>query len=153
MDAQVLQAARESTVPGFAQDFFTDFEMLHQALIQNVAENWDTAQQYQFARARPHNLKEGNLVYKFDYTHLTDISPKLTPKWKGPYRLKSFVGNNTARLENIFTDREERTLVNLDHLKTANERRQILRKFWPPTQHQTSPAAAPSTSQTTELPN
>jgi hypothetical protein len=70
-------------------------------------------------------------VYKFDFTHLTDNSPKLTPKWEGPYKLKYFVGNNTARFENIFTGKEEGTIVNLDHLKTANARRQILRKFWP----------------------
>jgi hypothetical protein len=33
IDSQVLQAARESTVPGFAQNFVTDFEMLHRALL------------------------------------------------------------------------------------------------------------------------
>jgi hypothetical protein len=60
IDSQVLQAARESTVPGFAQNFVIDFEMLHRALIQNVAENRNTAQQYHFARARPHNLEGGH---------------------------------------------------------------------------------------------
>jgi hypothetical protein len=153
IDSQVLQAARESTVPGFALNFVTDFEMLHPALIQNVAENRDTAQQYQFARARPQDLKEGILVYKFDFTHLTDTSLKLTAKRKGPYKLKYIVENNAAHLENIFTGKEERTPVNLDHLKPAKQRRQILRKFWPPTEHQPSPAAASSTNQATELPN
>jgi hypothetical protein len=36
IDSQVLQAAGESTVPGFGQNFVTDFEMLHRALIQNI---------------------------------------------------------------------------------------------------------------------
>jgi hypothetical protein len=88
--------------------------------MQNVVENRDTARQYQFARARPHNLKARMLVYKFDQTHLTDVSPKFTPKYKGPYRMKYLVGNNVARLENIFTGREEPTLVNIDHLTAAN---------------------------------
>jgi hypothetical protein len=58
------------------------------ALACDVAENRDTAQQYQLNRARPHSLKKGFLVYKFDFTHLTDTSPKLTPKWKWSYKLK-----------------------------------------------------------------
>jgi hypothetical protein len=91
INSQVLQVARESTVPGFAQNFITDCDILHKALMQTVAENRDTARQYQFARAGPHNLKAGMLVYKFDQTHLTDVSPKLTPKYKGPYRVKYLV--------------------------------------------------------------
>jgi hypothetical protein len=153
IESQILQAVRESTVPGLAQNSITDFEMLHRALIQNVAENRDTAQHQQFVRAKSHNLKEGTLVYTFDFTHLTDISPKLTPKWKCPFRLEYFVGNNTARFEITFTGREEPTLVNLDYLKTAHERRQILRKFGPPTEHQISPAVAPSSRQTAKPPN
>jgi hypothetical protein len=84
VDANVLQAARQSTVPGFAQAFLADFEALCQAVAQNIAENKDTVQKHQFARARQHNFKEGDLLYKFDFTHLTDNSEKLKPKWKGP---------------------------------------------------------------------
>jgi hypothetical protein len=81
------------------------------------------------------------LVYKFDQTHVTNVSPKLTPKYKGPYRVKYLLGNNVARLENVFTGREEPNLINIDHLKTANDCRQLLRHLCPQTQQQTVPAS------------
>jgi hypothetical protein len=77
------------------------------------------------------------LVYKFDQTHLTNVSPKLTPRYKGPYRVKYLLGNNVARLEDVFTGREEPNLVNIDHLKSASERRHLR----PQTQQQTVPAS------------
>jgi hypothetical protein len=141
MDAQILQAVRESTVPGFAQNFLTDFHILHKALAQNQAENRDIARQHQFARARPHNLKAGMLVYKFDELHLTKVSPKLTRKYTGPFRVKYLLGNNVARLEDVFTGRELPNLVNIDHLKTASQRRQLLSHLRPQTQQQTVPAS------------
>jgi hypothetical protein len=53
VESQVLQAVREFTVPGFAQNFLTDFDILRKTLAQNQAENRDIARQHQFARARP----------------------------------------------------------------------------------------------------
>jgi hypothetical protein len=57
VDAQLLQAARESQVPHFAESFLGRFELLHQALALNLEENRLAAQKNQFARARQHNLK------------------------------------------------------------------------------------------------
>jgi hypothetical protein len=141
IDAQTLQAIRESTVPGFAQNFLTDFDILHRSLAQTQAENREIARQHQFALVRPHNLKPGMIVYKFDQTHLTNVSPKLSLKYSGPYRVKYLVGNNVARLEHVYTGREFPNLVNISHLKAANERHQLLRHLRPQTQQPTSPAS------------
>jgi hypothetical protein len=129
-------------VPGFAQNYLTDFDILHRSLAQTQAENREIARQHQFARARPHNLKPGMLVYKFDQMHLTNVSPKLSVKYTGPYRVKYLVGNNVARLEHVYTGKEFPNLVNISHLKAANERRQLLRHLRPQTQQPTSPASA-----------
>jgi hypothetical protein len=67
VDAQLLQAARESNMPHFVETFLRRFELLHQAVAENLAENKLTAQQNQFTRARQHNLKEGDLVYIRDF--------------------------------------------------------------------------------------
>jgi hypothetical protein len=141
IDAQTLQAVRESTVPGFAQNFLTDFDILHRSLTQTQAENREIARQHQLARARPHNIKPGMLVYKFDPTHLTNVSPKLSLKYSGPFRVKYLVGNNVARLEHVYTGKEFPNLVNISHLKAANERRQLLRHLRPQMQQSTSPAS------------
>jgi hypothetical protein len=141
IDAQTLKAVRESTVPGFAQNFLTDFDILHRSLAQTQAENREIARQHQFARARQHNLKPGMLVYKFDPTHLTKVSPKLSLKCSGPFRVKYLVGNNVARLEHVYTGREFPNLVNISHLKAAHERRQLLRHLRPQMQQSTSPAS------------
>jgi hypothetical protein len=62
VDAQVLQAAREYNVPDFTRAFLGDFETLHQSIAPNIVENKETARKHQFARARQHHLKEGDLV-------------------------------------------------------------------------------------------
>jgi hypothetical protein len=156
IEAHILQAVRESTVPGFAQNFLTDFDILHRALAQNQAENCDIARQHQFVRARPHNLKPGMLVYKFDQMHLTNVSPKLTLKYTGPLRLKYILCNNVARLESVFTGKKVPNLVNIDHLKAASERRQLLRHLRPQTQQQIPPASElvsnPSQGDTSDQP-
>jgi hypothetical protein len=82
-----LQAARQSQVPHFAESFLGRFELLHQALALNLEENRLAAQENQFARARQHNLKAGDLVYKRDFSRQDDVSQKLKPAWKGPYRI------------------------------------------------------------------
>jgi hypothetical protein len=74
-------------VPHFAESFLGRFELLHQAVAQNLAENRLAAQQNQFARARQHNLKEGDLVYKRDFSKFDDASKKLKPAFKGPYKI------------------------------------------------------------------
>jgi hypothetical protein len=81
------------------------------------------------------------LVYKFDPTHLTNVSPKLSLKYSGPFRVKYLVGNNVARLEHVYTGREFPNLVNISHLKAAHERRQLLRHLRPQMQQSTSSAS------------
>jgi hypothetical protein len=74
VDAQLLQAARESNVPHFAESFLGRFELLHQAVAENISDSRLQAQQNQFKRAREHNLKEGYLVYKKDFSNFDDAS-------------------------------------------------------------------------------
>jgi hypothetical protein len=152
VDAQLLQAARESKVPHFAESFLGRFELLHQAVAQNLAENRLAAQQNQFARARQHNLKEGDLVYQTDFSQYDDASNKLKPAWKGPFKILQIIGDHNARLLNILTGKEERNLVNLDHVRTATQRRQILHQYWQETQRQALPSNPPSTSREAEQP-
>jgi hypothetical protein len=92
VDAQLLQAARQSQVPHFAESFLGRFELLHQAVAQNLEESRLAAQQNQFARARQHNLKAGDLVYKRDFSHFYDVSKKLKPAFKGPFKILYTVG-------------------------------------------------------------
>lgn len=62
------------------------------------------------------------------------------------------MGQNNARLENVLTGRGVKVLVNLNHLKTARERPKLLRKYWPHTLNQTSPAETnPSNDQEMKL--
>jgi hypothetical protein len=70
---------------------------------ENIADSRLKAQQNQFARAREHNLKEGDLVYKKDFSNFDDVSKKLKPAWKGPYKILRIVGDHNARLLNIVT--------------------------------------------------
>jgi hypothetical protein len=71
-----------------------------------------------------------------DFSRLADTNQKLKPAWKGQFRLLYIVGDHNARLENILTGKQEKVLVNLDHLNLARNRREILRKYWPQTGHQ-----------------
>jgi hypothetical protein len=108
VDAQLLQAARQSKVPHFAESFLGRFELLHQAVAQNLAENRLAAQQNQFARARQHKLKTGDLVYKRDFSNFDDASKKLKPAWKGPFKILQTVGDHNVRLLNIVTGKREK---------------------------------------------
>jgi hypothetical protein len=81
------------------------------------------------------------LVYKFEQTHLTDVSPKLSLKYSGPFRLKYLLGNNVARLEHVYTGKEFPNLVNISHLKATHERRQLLSHLRPQRQQPTSSAS------------
>jgi hypothetical protein len=152
VDAQLLQAARQAQVPHFAESFLGRFELLHQAVALNLEENRLAAQQTQFARARQHNLKAGDLVHKTDFSHSDDVRKKLKPAWKGPFKILYTVGDNNARLENILTGKQEKVLVNFDHLKRSAERRQILRQYWQETERQAVPDPAPSTRREAEQP-
>jgi hypothetical protein len=152
VDVQLLQAARQSQVPHFAESFLGRFELLHQAVAQNLEESRLAAQQNQFARARQHNLKAGDLVYKRDFSNFDDVSKKLKPAWKGPYKILYTVGDHNARFQNIATGKTEKNLVNFDHLRTAKQRRQILHQYWQETQRQATQDDAPSISRETEHP-
>jgi hypothetical protein len=152
LDAQLLQAARESNVPHFAETFLGRFELLHHAVAENLAENRLKAQQNQFARVRQHILKEGDLVYKKYFSNFDDASKKLKPAWKGPFKILRIIGDHSARLLNILTRKEEKNLVNLDHVRTATQRRQILHQYWQVTQRQALPSSPPSTSREAEQP-
>jgi hypothetical protein len=59
VDMQVLEVARRSNMPGVSEMFLDNFQMLHEAITQNVLENTEVAEKHRFARAREHNLKEG----------------------------------------------------------------------------------------------
>jgi hypothetical protein len=152
VDAQLLQAARQSQVPHFAESFLGRFELLHQAVAQNLEESRLAAQQNQFARARQHNLKTGDFVYKRDFSHFDDVSKNLKPAWKGPFKILYTVGDQNARLQNIATGKTEKNLINFDHLKSARERRQILHQYWQETQRQATRDDAPSIRREAERP-
>jgi hypothetical protein len=79
VDAQLLQAARQSQVPYFAESFLGRLELLHQALALNFEENKLAAQKNQFARARQHNSKAEDLVLCWDFWRQDAVSQKLKP--------------------------------------------------------------------------
>lgn len=47
--ARVLEAARKSGVPAFSETFMDSFEIMHDAITQDVLENSEIAQKHQFA--------------------------------------------------------------------------------------------------------
>jgi hypothetical protein len=148
----LLQAAKESNVPHFAETFLGRFELLHQAVAENLADSRLNAQQNQFARAIQHNLKEWDLVYKKDFSNFDDVSKKLKPAFKGPFKVLYLVGEQNARLQNLVTGEIDKNLTNCDHLKLARERRQILHRYWQQTQNQALPSNPSSTSREAEQP-
>jgi hypothetical protein len=126
--------------------------LLHQALALNLEENRLAAQKNQFARARQYDLKVGDLVYERDFSHSDEVSKKLKPSCKGPFRILYTVGDNNARLESILTGKQEKVLVNMNQLKRAHQRRQTLRQYWQETERQALPDPASSPSPATEQP-
>jgi hypothetical protein len=73
--------------------------------------------------------------------HHHSAGQKLRPRFTGPWRIQSFCGNNAVRLVNILTGVEEPTLVNVNYLKSARDRRHILAKYWPKQNAETTEAA------------
>jgi hypothetical protein len=49
IDLQLLEAARRSNIPHFAETFFDDFRLLSDAIAKNVSDNRQVAEQHQFA--------------------------------------------------------------------------------------------------------
>jgi hypothetical protein len=145
IDLQLLEAARRSNIPHFVETFYDDFAILSDSIARNVSDNRQVAEQHQFARAREHGLKENDLVFKAEYAHQKGTSSKLLPKFSGPYIIKSLIGQNNARLQNIITGQDLKVLVSLDHLKKAHQRRELIRKYWED-QAQQTPAVVDSTS-------
>jgi hypothetical protein len=143
IDLQLLEAARRSHIPHFVETFFDDFSILNDAIARNVSDNRQVAEQHQFARAREHGLKENDLVYRAEYSHKPGTSPKLLPKFSGPYKIQSLIGQNNARLQDIVTGKILKNLVSLDHLRKARERRELIRKYWE-NQNQQQPAVVNS---------
>jgi hypothetical protein len=129
----------------FVETFFDDFSILNQAIAKNVLDNRQVAEQHQFARAREHGFKENDRVYKAEFAHRPGTSSKLFPKFSGPYRIQSLIGQNNARLQDIVTGKILKNLVSLDHLRKAKERRELIRKYWE-NQPQQTPPIADSTS-------
>ncbi len=54
----------------------------------------------------------------------------MTARWTGPFKVLYLVGDNAARLQNIYTGTKESPLVNVNYLKTAHDRRQLFNKYW-----------------------
>jgi hypothetical protein len=138
---QLLEAARHSNIPQFVETFFDDFSILSDAIARNVSDNRQVAEQHQFARAREHGLRENDLVYKSEFSHHKGTSSKLLPKFSGPYKIQSLIGQNNARLQDIVTGKILKPLVSLDHLRKARERRELIRKYWEDQAQQTPPVA------------
>jgi hypothetical protein len=145
VDLQLLEAARRSNIPHFVETFFDDFSILNHAIARNVSDNRQVAEQHQFARAREHGLRENDLVYKAEFAHRPGTSSKLLPKFSGPYKIQSLIGQNNARLQDIVTGKTLKNLVSLDHLRRARERRELIRKYWEDKVPQT-PAVVDSTA-------
>jgi hypothetical protein len=103
------------------------------------------AEKHQFARAKEHGFRENDIVYKAEFAHRPGTSSKLLPKFSGPFKIQSLIGQNNARLQDIATGKILRNLVSLDHLRRARERRELIRKYWEDQVPQT-PAVVDSTA-------
>jgi hypothetical protein len=152
VDLQLLEAARRSNIPHFVETFFDDFSILNHAIAQNVSDNRQVAEQHQFARAKDHGLRENDLVYKAEFVNKPGTSAKLLPKFSGPFKIQSLIGQNNARLQDIVTGKILKNLVSLDHLRRARERRELIRKYWENQPQQIPPIAA-STPAAAETPS
>jgi hypothetical protein len=152
IDLQLIEAERRSNIPHFVETFFDDFSILNDAIARNVSDNRQVAEQHQFARAREHGLRENDTVYKAEFSHQKGTSSKLLPKFSGPYKIQTLIGQNNARLQDIVTGKILKPLVSLDHLRKARERRELFRKYWED-QAQQTPPVADSTSVAAEGPS
>jgi hypothetical protein len=152
IDLQLVEAARRSNVPHFVETFFDDFSILNDAISRVVSDNRDVAEKHQFARAREHGFKENDCVYKQEFAHRPGTSAKLLPKFSGPFKIQNLIGQNNARLQDIVTGKILKNLVSLDHLRRAQDRRELIRKYWE-NQPQQTPSIANSTSTPAETPS
>ena len=131
VDLNILLKTQAETMEGFAETYLPQFEIVWRALHENIFDNKVATEKYQNQRAKPHGLKPGDLVYKWDKGKFHGAGQKLRPRFTGPYKILSFLGDNAVRLVNILTGVEEPILVNVNHLKSAKDRRKILAKYWP----------------------
>ena len=115
VDAQLIQPAQVSNVPHFVETFLPSLEVLHKIIVEKTAENREVTQKHQFARSRPPDIKENDLVYKFDMAHaLSGPGHKLKPRYQGPFRVLEMIGSNNVRLKNLATGKIDPTPVHID---------------------------------------
>jgi hypothetical protein len=70
---------------------------------------------------KPQEIQEGDLVLLYRSARAKTRSGKLEPKWTGPFRVHSVVGNGVYRLATLEGNVDERP-VNVQRLKTYHQR-------------------------------
>ena len=131
IDTQLLTAAQNSGVTEFAASMLPSMEIVHKAMLENIAHNRERQKFYHDAHARQHSLQVGDLVYQFDVGNvLSGTACKTRPRYFGPLRILEIIGQCTARVQDIHTGKINPVLVNISYLKTARDRRNIIAKYF-----------------------
>jgi hypothetical protein len=121
IDVQILNETRKVQDKVFVDTYLPKWEILHDICKTNIAENKERMTYYHNLKAKAPNFKVGDRVYKLieaTPSNYKDMSKKLIPQYDGPYLITSLTPN-TARLQNITTGKEVKTMINLSKLKLA----------------------------------
>ena len=120
IDTAIIDKTMESGVAGFAQTYIPRWDMIRQVVENNIKDNKRRTEYYQNLKARPDDIREGDIVYKFiDGTQGGEnagVSHKLLPRYNGPWRVVRKFGL-ACELEQIATGKTVPTLINVNKLK------------------------------------
>jgi hypothetical protein len=132
----------QSTVSGLPEAELVNFQVLRDVLKMNIWQNKQITQHYQNKRSQPHNIRPGSMVYRINFGATTKQKDRCT----GPYRVLYLLGNNAARLENVLTGQDVPTLVNVNHLLLARDRRRLYGRYLDSPAHNMQDAVSLSTT-------
>ncbi|XP_048243286.1 uncharacterized protein LOC125376042 isoform X2 [Haliotis rufescens] len=123
---------------GHLQDLLKNLNVAKSLAKDNMSAAQDKSMNLQDVRAKEPSFAVGDQVLMTDPTVKTGLSPKLSKKWIGPYRIIRIGLNYTFKLLNTNTNKEHKSFIHANRLKTytpPTPRRQTAQ----PAQHLATP--------------
>ncbi|XP_046562535.1 uncharacterized protein LOC124271427 [Haliotis rubra] len=128
---------------GHLQDLLTNLSVAKSLAKDNMSAAQDKSKGLQDIRAKEPSYSVGDQVLMTDPTVKTGLSPKLSKKWIGPYRIIRIGLNHTYKLMNASTNKEHKSFIHANRLKPytpPTPRMQVSQ----PTQHLATPTQSTS---------
>ena len=97
--------------------WFRNLQICQEVAQKNVLKSQEEYKKYYDKKTKAHSFQPGDLVLLQDKSIKKGLSPKLMPKYKGPYYITLRTDKDTYRLRQVQDNKEHKSLVHHNRLK------------------------------------